>query len=103
MRTDQQSDPFPKKQLDAPPPGRGGDGGGGGRVVVVFFFTARSVLYVSGQILFLQLAYTFLLQMVYIPRQGAVLNQLAAPRSWNKVETLSSARFAGRLMNLKLR
>lgn len=47
------------------------------------------------QILFLRLAYTFLQQMVYIPRQGAVLNQLAAPCSWDKVETLSSARFTG--------
>lgn len=58
-------------------------------------FTAWSVLNVWGQILFLRLAYTFLLQMVYIPRQGAVLNQLAAPCSWDKVETLSSVRSTG--------
>lgn len=67
-----------------PPPGRGGDG--------AHCFTALSVSYVSGQVLFLRLAYTFLPQMVYIPRRGAVLNQLAAPCSWDKVETLSSAR-----------
>lgn len=58
-------------------------------------FYSMICLVCPGQILFLRLAYTFLLQMVYIPRQGAVLNQLAAPCSWDKVETLSSVRSTG--------
>lgn len=77
------------KQLDPHPPPRA-CGGDGARC----FYGAIRLVCLS-QILFLRLAYTFLLQMVYIPRQGAVLNQLAAPCSWDQVETLSSARLTG--------